>query len=176
MALLVDVDVVQEQQERQFHRQQIALDAHVLDLLPEIEIIAPEAFRASRRVRIPPGPWSDSGAEKGALWSCVLTCKNHDLPAVHTGDMDHFRSPDRVSAARADILPAVGWLWSYRGQSSAAVSASTGDRDSVVVVPGNQNIGQSGFQNEVQQVITGAGDSPPIFRIMIHNQAMRFSK
>ena len=46
MALFVDVDVVQEQQERQFHRQQIALDAHVLDLLPEIEIIAPEAFRA----------------------------------------------------------------------------------------------------------------------------------
>ena len=44
--LLVDVDVVQEQQKRQFHRQQIALDAHVLDLLPEIEIIAPEAFRA----------------------------------------------------------------------------------------------------------------------------------
>ena len=81
--------------------------------------------------------------------------------------MDHFRSPDRVSAARADIFSAVGWLWSYRGHSSAAVSASTGDRDSVVVVPGNQNIGQSGFQNEVQQVITGAGDSPPIFRIMI---------
>ena len=90
--------------------------------------------------------------------------------------MDHFRSPDRVSAARADILPAVGWLGWHRGHSSAAVSASTGDRDSVEVVPGNQNIGQSGFQNEVQQVITGAGDSPPIFRIMIHNQAMRFSK
>ena len=51
MALLVDVDVVQEQQERQFHRQQIALDAHVLDLLPEIEIKAPEAFRASERAK-----------------------------------------------------------------------------------------------------------------------------
>ena len=131
MALLVDVDVVQEQQERQFHRQQIALDAHVLDLLPEIEIIAPEAFRASRRVRIPPGPWSDSGAEKGALWGCVLTCKNHDLPAVHTGDIDHFRSPDRITAARTDILPAVGWLGWHRDHSSAAVSASAGDRDSV---------------------------------------------
>ena len=140
MALLVDVDVVQEQQERQFHRQQIALDAHVLDLLPEIEIIAPEAFRASRRVRILPGLPNDSVAEKCALWGCVLTCKNHNLPAVHTGDMDHFRSPDRVSAARADIFSAVGWLWSYRGHSSAAVSASTGDRDSIEVVPGNQNV------------------------------------
>ena len=38
MALLVDVDVVQEQQERQFHRQQIALDAHGPNLLPEMEI------------------------------------------------------------------------------------------------------------------------------------------
>ena len=137
---------------------------------------APEAFRASERVRILPGPWSVSEAEKGALRSCVLTCKNHNLSTVHTGDIDHFRSPYRVSAARADILPAVGWLGWHRGHSSAAVSASTGDRDSVEVVPGNQNIGQSGFQNEVQQVITGAGDSPPIFRIMIHNQAMRFSK
>ena len=89
--------------------------------------------------------------------------------------MDHFRSPDRVSAARADILPAVGWLWSYRGHSSAAVSASTGDRDSVEVVPGNQDIGQSSFQNEVQQVIAGMGDSPAIFGVMLYNQAMGFS-
>ena len=69
MALLVDVDVVQEQQERQFHRQQIALDAHVLDLLPEIEIKASEAFGASKRVRMLPGFPNDSGAEKGALRS-----------------------------------------------------------------------------------------------------------
>ena len=95
--------------------------------------------------------------------------------AIHTGDVDHFRSPDRVSAARADIFSAVGWLWSYRGHSSAAVSASTGDRDSVVVVPGNQNVGQSGFQNEVQKVIAGMGDSPAIFGVMLDNQTMRFS-
>ena len=88
--------------------------------------------------------------------------------------MDHFRSPDRVSAARADIFSAVGWLWSYRGHSSAAVSASTGDRDSVVVVPGNQNIGQSGFQNEVQQVIAGMGDGPAVFRVVLYNKSMRF--
>ena len=175
MALLVDVNVVQEQQERQFHRQHVSFDTHGPNLLSEIEIKAPEAFRASRRVRILPGPLSDSRAEKGALRSCVLTCKNHNLSTVHTGDIDHFRSPDRVSAARADIFSAVGWLWSYRGHSSAAVSASTGDRDSVVVVPGNQNVGQSGFQNEVQQVIAGMGDSPAIFRVVLHNQTMRFS-
>ena len=95
--------------------------------------------------------------------------------AIHTGDVDHFRSPDRVSAARADIFSAVGWLWSYRGHSSAAVSASTGDRDSVVVVPGNQNIGQSSFQNEVQQVIAGVSNSPTIFRVVFYNQTMGFS-
>ena len=55
------------------------------------------------------------------------------------------------------------------------MSASTGDRDSVVVVPGNQNVGQSGFQNEVQQVIAGMGDSPAIFGVMLDNQAMRLS-
>ena len=45
--LLIDVDVVQEQQERQFHRQHVSFDTHGLDLLSEIEIKAPEAFRAS---------------------------------------------------------------------------------------------------------------------------------
>ena len=69
MALLIDVDVVQEQQERQFHRQHVSFDAHSPNLLPETEIKAPETFRASERVRILPGPWSDSGAEKGALRS-----------------------------------------------------------------------------------------------------------
>ena len=88
--------------------------------------------------------------------------------------MDHFRSPDGVSAARTDILPAVGWLGWHRDHSSAAVSASAGDRDSVEVVLGNQDVRQSVFQNEVQQIITGMGDSPAIFRVMIHNQAMGF--
>ena len=69
MALLVDVDVVQEQQERQFHRQHVTLDAHGSNLLPEIEIKAPEAFRASERVRILPGLPNDSRAENGALRS-----------------------------------------------------------------------------------------------------------
>ena len=69
MALFVDVDVVQEQQERQFHRQHVSLDAHGLDLLSETEIKAPEAFRVSKRVRILPGPRSNSGAAKGALRS-----------------------------------------------------------------------------------------------------------
>ena len=50
MALLVDVDVVQEKQERQFNRQHISLETHSPNLLPEIEIKAPEAFRASKRV------------------------------------------------------------------------------------------------------------------------------
>ena len=54
------------------------------------------------------------------------------------------------------------------------MSASAGDRDSVEVVPGNQDVRQSVFQNEVQQIITGMGDSPAIFRVMIHNQAMGF--
>lgn len=51
MALLVDVDVVQEQQERQFHRQHVSFDTHSPNLLSEIEIKALEAFRASERVK-----------------------------------------------------------------------------------------------------------------------------
>ena len=51
MTLLVDVDVVQEQQERQFHRQHVSFDTHGPNLLPETEIKAPEAFRASERAK-----------------------------------------------------------------------------------------------------------------------------
>ena len=101
---------------------------------------SPRSVQSIKESRILPGLPNDSRAEKGALRSWVLTRKNHNLPAVHTGDIDHFRSPDRISTARADIFPAVGWFWSYRGHSSATVSASTGDRNSVVVVPGNQNV------------------------------------
>ena len=67
--LLVDVDVVQEEQERQFHRQHISFDAHGPNLLPEMEIKAPEAFRASERVKVLLRLTNDSGAEKGALRS-----------------------------------------------------------------------------------------------------------
>ena len=69
MALLVDVDVVQEQQKRQFHRQHVSFDTHGLDLLPEMEIKAPEAFRASESAKILSGFPNDSRAEKGALRS-----------------------------------------------------------------------------------------------------------
>ena len=55
------------------------------------------------------------------------------------------------------------------------MSASTGDRDSVEVVSGNQDIRQSSFQNEVQQVIAGMGDGPTIFRVVFYNQTMGFS-
>ena len=116
------------------------MDTHGPNLLPETEIKAPEAFRASKRARILLRLTNDSEAKKGALRSCVLTRKNHNFLAIHTGDIDHFRCPDRITAARADIFSAVGWFWSYRGHSSAAVSASTGDRDSIEVIPGNQNV------------------------------------
>ena len=62
MALLVDVDVVQEQQERQFHRQHVSFDTHGPNLLPEMEIKALEAFRASERVK---GYHPDLGAILG---------------------------------------------------------------------------------------------------------------
>ena len=38
----------------------------------------------------------------------MLICKNHRLPTVHTGDIDQLGCPDRITAARADVLPAVG--------------------------------------------------------------------
>ena len=69
MALLVDVDVVQEQQKRQFHRQHVSFDTHGPNLLPETEIKAPEAFRASKRARILLRLTNDSEAKKGALRS-----------------------------------------------------------------------------------------------------------
>ena len=64
MALLIDVDKVQEQQERQFHRQHVSFDTHGPNLLPEIEIKAPEAFRASERVKYYPDLGAILGPKK----------------------------------------------------------------------------------------------------------------
>ena len=69
MALLVDVDKVQEEQERQFHRQHVSFNTHSPNLLSEIEIKATEAFRASESAKILSGFPNDSRAEKGALRS-----------------------------------------------------------------------------------------------------------
>ena len=62
--LLIDVDVVQEQQKWQFHRQHVSFDTHGPNLLPEIEIKAPEAFRASRGIGYHPDLQAILGLKK----------------------------------------------------------------------------------------------------------------
>ena len=63
--------------------------------------------------------------------------------------MDALGSPDRVSTARADIFTAAGWL-RRRRCGIAVVTACTGDRDAVMLVACNKNIGQVIFEDEIQ--------------------------
>ena len=85
--------------------------------------------------------------------------------------MDALGSPDRVSTARADIFTAAGWL-RRRRCGIAVVTASAGDRDSVMLVACYQNIRQVIYKDKIQQFFAGMCDSPTIFGVMLHNQAM----
>ena len=38
----------------------------------------------------------------------MLSCKDHRLPTVHAGNVDQLGCTDGITAARTDVLPAIG--------------------------------------------------------------------
>ena len=54
------------------------------------------------------------------------------------------------------------------------MTACTGDRDSVMLIPGDKNVGQVIFKDEIQQFFAGMRDCPTILRVMLHNQTVGF--
>ena len=104
----------------------------------------------------------------------MLTDKGHDFTAVHTGNVHPFCSPHRITAARADVLPAVGLSGRQNGDGSVAVSACAGDSDAVALVPVNEDIRQVVFKDKGQQIITGMGDCPSVLGMMLYDKAMGF--
>ena len=87
--------------------------------------------------------------------------------------MDALGSPNRVPATGADIFAAAGWLWRRRC-GIAVVTACARDRDTVMLVSCNENIGQVIFENKIQQFFAGMRTSPTVLGVMLHNQAMGF--
>ena len=56
----------------------------------------------------------------------------------------------------------------------AVVTACARDRDTVMLVSCNENIGQVIFENKIQQFFAGMRTSPTVLGVMLHNQAMGF--
>lgn len=54
------------------------------------------------------------------------------------------------------------------------MTACAGDRNTVMFVACDENIGQVIFKDKVQQFFAGMCDCPTIFGVMLHNQAMGF--
>ena len=63
--------------------------------------------------------------------------------------MDALGSPDRIATTGADIFAAAGWLRRRRCEV-AVVAACARDRDAVMLVACNENIGQVIFEDEIQ--------------------------
>ena len=84
--------------------------------------------------------------------------------------MDALGSPDRIATTGADIFAAAGWLRRWRC-GIAVVIASAGNRDSVMLIACNENIGQVIFKDKIQQFFAWVRNSPTIFGVMLHNQA-----
>ena len=80
-------------------------------------------------IPLPPQTNTD---EKNNIFS--LYRLHHPL-AIQAGDMHVLGRPDRVPTAGADILPAAGFL---------------GEREGRMLIAGNEDIRQAGFQDEVQ--------------------------
>ena len=100
----------------------------------------------------------------------MLYCQNHLFSAVQTSNVHCFGSPDRVTAARADVFPGTGCFGRCYGRCSA-VSAGSGDTKPAELVSVYQNIAQVIIQAELQQAVTGSSDCPPILVMVFYNQA-----
>lgn len=87
--------------------------------------------------------------------------------------MDRFGSPHRVPAAGAEIFPGTALL-RRKVLPSCAVGACAGDRNPMVFVSSDENVCQTVFQNEVQQIIAGTGEGPTVFGMVLDNQSMGF--
>ena len=98
----------------------------------------------------------------------ILARNYHLLMAIHASDMDALGSTDRVTAAGTDIFAAAGWLRRRRCGISA-MTACAGDRDTVMLIPGDKNVSQVIFEDKVQQFLAGVRDCPTILRVMLYN-------
>ncbi|OKZ72883.1 MAG: hypothetical protein BHV88_00835 [Clostridiales bacterium 41_12_two_minus] len=91
--------------------------------------------------------------------------------------MHDLGSPDRYPAARADILPAAGFLHWRSGSGrgiTAAVRPCAPYRNSIVLISVDEDIGQVVLQNEVQKLFSRTGDSPAILGVVVDMQSMSF--
>ena len=79
----------------------------------------------------------------------MLTDKGHDFTAVHTGNVHPFCSPHRITAARADVLPAVGLSGAF-DDSGVVVSGEAGDSEEEKLVAGDGDGVQVMFLDEVK--------------------------
>ena len=66
------------------------------------------------------------------------------------------------------------YLRLLNGFGIAVVTACARDRDTVMFVACNENIGQVIFKDKIQQFFAGMRTSPTVLGVMLHNQAMGF--
>lgn len=79
--------------------------------------------------------------------------------------------PNRISAARADIFPAVGF-GRVLDDGLVAVSGQSGNTEPLKLIPGDGDFLQVVFFGKVNQFLTGRGNRPAILWMTLCNKAM----
>ena len=76
---------------------------------------------------------------------------------------------------RADIFSAAGLFGSGRWKSCAStMGTSSSYTDTVVFIPIDQNICEAVFQNKVQKIISGMGNRPALFGVVVNEKSTVF--
>ena len=93
--------------------------------------------------------------------------------AVHASDVYNLCGSDAHATTGASVFAAAALSGSHTDEGrDTVVSAGTGNLKTAELIPIDKNVGQVVLQNELQEVITGTGNRPTVFLMMIHDQTV----
>ena len=93
--------------------------------------------------------------------------------AVHASDVYNLCGSDAHATTGASVFAAAALSGSHTDEGrDTVVSAGAGNLETAELIPIDKNVGQVVLQNELQEVITGTGNRPTVFLVMIHDQTV----
>ena len=92
--------------------------------------------------------------------------------AIQTSDIDSPCRSDAHATARASIFATAGLFGSNTNEPCSTVGACASDLEACELVAIQENVSQVVLQNHFQKLVTGAGNHPTIFVVVVNDQAV----
>ena len=92
---------------------------------------------------------------------------------VHASDVHNLRGSDAHATTGASVFAAAALSGSHTDEGrETVVRAGAGNLKTAELIPIDENVCQVVLQNKLQEVITGTGNRPTVFLVMIHDQTV----